>query len=255
MSTVAIDIALPLKVKPVEIAKYLSVSIGSKISEGIVLACKKPFLGFDKTEIQSPVAGIVANIDTINGTLIVELDGTKLGKTSISEKSSELLVKEAPKEKHLKVNAPEKDTELLVVEKPKLETTEEKTETTKDLTKQSKADNGKQVEGLIGFGHGEGEGLLIEHEFSAQMLVPEMQGKILLLPTVPTVKEMYKACAVGVTAIVASGGVVEEGERLEVELHNKIHMGFILLPDKKQLASFHNKHLVVNGEEKVMLVG
>lgn len=73
MSTVAIKISDSLGVKNQDIKKYLKVFVGEEITQGTCLAQKKSFLK-GKTEVFSPIDGVVEEFDLEEGQVILRIE-------------------------------------------------------------------------------------------------------------------------------------------------------------------------------------
>jgi len=73
VSEIAIAIAQPLKVDSSQILDFLKVHIGDVVNKQTILAAKKGMFGLGGIELKSPVEGIVHNIDTETGVIIINL--------------------------------------------------------------------------------------------------------------------------------------------------------------------------------------
>jgi hypothetical protein len=108
------------------------------------------------------------------------------------------------------------------------------------------------IEGLLGFGKGKGAGWLLESEVSHRVIIPEMEGKILVMKTVPEATLLYKAAACGVEGVVALASDEEKAEDLKESLEEKMRMGFVLIPENTKISRWHNKMLEIDGHKLVV---
>ena len=124
-----------------------------------------------------------------------------------------------------------------------------------EVTRQSiNPKNQKEIEVILGFGSGQGEGLMVKSALDESVITSNLEGKILLMHEPPTLSQMYKASAVDVAGVVVAGTNSDQSQKLVDELANKIHMGFLLLPADLALNLLHKKNLEIKGQDKILII-
>lgn len=240
-TTVAIDISGPLKIKPKDMLKYVTVKVDDKVVEHDLIASKKSMFG--KTEIKSPVGGVVVNIDTVQGSIVVSSGGVDVGGEIDQEiiKNDEGVTEQESNEVSISipVNSGENLTENYGVPE------ELKSEGVAVEKKYSRAQVKHKVVAIAGFGVAKGFGFLMEAEFTDADLKPELEGRILLIDSIPTKLEMYKASAIGIEAIITNNGSKNEAKDLQDSLEGKAQIAFLLLPADVDIAKLNDVDLEV----------
>jgi hypothetical protein len=227
--TVAIAISQPLNVKPSEILRFVKISVGDKVNKQTTLAKKKSLFGIGGIELHSPVVGLVNNIDLEKGTILIKIEDTKL-----------------------KLNSPEAKKSLPIQEKKvKLKSVNPNTK-----FKRTASSSKNIIDGVFGCGRQKGIGWTVEYDFNQRSIIPEMEGKILLIKQLPSLSEIFKASTIGILAIVVSANDIEASnlEKIKVQLSGKSHLAFLVLPGDCNLATLHNVLIDVDGENQRLIV-
>ncbi len=227
VTEIAVAIAQPLKVDAGKILDYLKVHIGDVVTKQTILASKGGMFGLGGLELKSPVEGIVHNIDLENGVIVINL-----GKTTSIFPSTE------HKEKNLIITEPKttKSTKLLNTGK----------------FKRTASSTYETIEGLFGCGSNKGVGWFIEYGFESKSILPEMEGRIILINQMPVMSELYKASAIGIAGIVVATKDIDALflQKLRDELTGKSHLGFLVLSGSTNLATLHGVLIEIDGENK-----
>jgi hypothetical protein len=224
--SVAIDIATPLKINPDKINQYLTVKVGDEVTQESIIAEKKAKFGLGKNVIKSPVKGFVAQINPENGTILL-------------------------------VNQIQAETPIIPNPEPEIKATPIQIipeEAKPVFIRPSKNMRYNAIAALCGFGTAKGLGWAVEAKSLDQFLNADMQGRILITHTIPQLQQMYKASAIDISGIIAISDQVEEAKRLVLELNNKVHMGFLLIPEKTSVSKLHNKELQIKADSLELLI-
>ncbi len=252
--SVAIDIYQHLHVKPNEIGKYLAIKVGDTLTEGQLIAKKSSFLGVNSVHIQSPVNGIVTEINLDKGVIVVDLIGQPPSPEQLAAETETVeLLPLSEQQPQLLTQPTQPDKPLLAVTQPTPTTELPLPAVQPPAASESKKRGEPNV--VYGFGTGEGIGWFISGEFNEKMIVPDMNEKILLLKVIPTLSQMYKASAVGVEAVVVTGtDHNNQVSALENGLSGKAQIAFLLVAEGYNLSKLHGKHLQVDGAGKRLAV-
>jgi hypothetical protein len=231
LTTVAIDIANPLKVEFGDVSKYVLVNIGDKIKKHDIIAKKTAMLGLGNTEIKSPIAGVVLQIDSKQGTIVLQCEEDSETKEQSSESDAE----------------PEPDADL------DLSAEEEPRSVPKKPSKKKSASNKHTFKLKSSFGEGEGRGVYISENLDGFEINFELAGNVLLISEFPSLLELYKASAVGVVAVLVREAEEDELESLKKELEGKVKLCFGVLPKGVDIAKLDRLDMVIKDNELEIL--
>ncbi|PIP53174.1 hypothetical protein COX08_02450 [Candidatus Beckwithbacteria bacterium CG23_combo_of_CG06-09_8_20_14_all_34_8] len=229
VTEIAVAIAQPLKVETGQILEYLKVHIGDVVTKQTVLAVKKGLFGLGGMELKSPVEGIVHNIDLENGVLIINLGSEKSILPAIANQKKEIIT---------------------INPKP------EKKYPTTTKYKRTAASQYETIEAIFGCGVAKGNGWLVEYNFDSNSILPEMEERIILATSMPTLAMIYKASAIGVAGIVVASKQVDAKflQSVKQDLQGKSHLGFLVLPATTNLTTLHGVLIEIDGENKKLFV-
>jgi len=230
VSEIAIAIAQPLKVDSSQILDFLKVHIGDVVNKQTILAAKKGMFGLGGIELKSPVEGIVHNIDTETGVIIINLGTSTPLFPIMKRQKSELLISDISSVKANKTIPTSK-------------------------YKRTASSNYASIEGIFSCGTAKGSGWFIEYNFDSHSILPEMEGRIILISSMPTMSEIYKASAIGIAGMVVASKDIDALflQNLKNDLSGKSHLAFLVLPHSTNLATLHGVSLEIDGEGKRLL--
>jgi hypothetical protein len=231
VTEIAVAISQPLGVEPGKILDFLTVHIGDVVNKQSILASKKGLFGLGGLELKSPVEGIVHNIDLENGVIVINLGSSK--------DIFPLVASQKEKEKSQESIKPKPESRPVHTGK----------------FKRSASSNYDMIEGIFGCGASKGVGWFVEYGFDSKSILPEMENRILLVTSMPTMSEVYKASAIGVGGIAVATKDIDAHflQKLRNDLSGKSHIGFLVLPANINLATLHGVLMEIDGEGKRLL--
>lgn len=259
---VSVELAQHLGVKPVEVLKYLTVKIGDTVAEGDILAKKKKsMLGFSTLEIKSPVAGIITQIDDLNGTILIEAKtAPAVGEEPVGTEEEQSNSMDDPNS--VSVVEPSITEETITVEsvaEPEPESPTLAEEPTPEVTfqRQSRISqppvlSSNHLQGIFGFGKGQGRGIFLEAPLLSGQLTASLKGGVVLVTQIPTLHLMYKASAIGIEAIVVTSTDIASAELFAKELDGRAQVGLLLLPEEVDIKKLAQRFLIVDGAQRTL---
>jgi len=235
---IAIDIASYLKVKPVDIDKFIKVAIGDKIEIDGVLAEKKSFMGVSKTKVCSPIEGVVDSFDFREGQIVVEADYESGDETqAVIEKIEE------NKEEQEETDKKDNDKILMFERKSK----KAKNEKNKKDVKDEKV----ELEVVWGWGDLAGEAVYIG-AYRVERLNYLHRNKVVVCDELPGQDSFYKAGVLGILGFICGGSDLEKIRKLEADFKDKFNFGVIVLSDKYDLSKIEGKKVLAK-EGKLLI--
>ena len=81
-----------------------------------------------------------------------------------------------------------------------------------------------------------------------------MKGKILITDHLPTTKQMFKASALGIEAVITTDYNIDLFEKLKTEMAGKAQIGLLILPNKVDLSKLNDLELELDGDKKLLIV-
>jgi len=157
--------------------------------------------------------------------VVSEVDGIL---QSLSSQTGELVILEKNKEKPIAKAAPDKSS------------------------------GDKIFKGVFGFGQAQGEAVFLNEDLEFTKLKPDLAGKVVIAPSLGSTASLFKACALGIGAIVVGWVSKDTLEQIQENLMSERDFGFLVLQqgqDKKLLENLKKlagKKIRVEGKKKIL---